>query len=86
LYVTANLTPETNPMYEQPRYHTTAQTIVFFINTTDPSFTPTPAPVEEAEIEAKILSNSELIVAVAVVVCICLVVGLLLKRNHQVKR
>jgi len=86
LYVTTNLTPETNPMYQQPIYHPTAQTIVFFINTTAPSFTPTPTPVEEAGIDSRILSNSELIVAVAVVVCICLVVGLLLKRNHQVKR
>jgi hypothetical protein len=87
LYVTANLTAGTDPMYEQPRYHTTAQAIVFYVNTTDPSFTPAPAPVEEAEIEAKILSNSELIVvAVAVVVCVCLAAGLLLKRNRQVKR
>ena len=39
LYVTANLTSETNPAYEQPRYHTTAQTIVFYIDTTAPKVT-----------------------------------------------
>jgi hypothetical protein len=39
LYVTANLAPEINPMYEQPRYHTTAQTIVFYIDTAAPKVT-----------------------------------------------
>jgi len=36
LYVTTNLTPEVNPMYEQPNYHPTGQTIIFYVDTTAP--------------------------------------------------
>ena len=50
------------------------------------SLTPTPTVIGVGSNDSSILSNSVLIIAVIVVLCVCLVVGLLLKRNHEVKR
>ena len=36
LYVTANLTPDVDPRYGQPNYHSTHQTISFYVDTTPP--------------------------------------------------
>jgi hypothetical protein len=36
LYVTANPTPEVDPRYEQVNYHSTGQTIIFYVDTTAP--------------------------------------------------
>jgi hypothetical protein len=51
-----------------------------------PSSSPTPTPIEVGGNHSSILSNSVLIIAVIVAVGICLVLGFLLKRNHELKR
>jgi hypothetical protein len=45
-----------------------------------------PTPTEVSGNDSSMLSNSEFIIAVIIVIGICLVLGLFLKRRHEVKR
>jgi hypothetical protein len=53
---------------------------------TTSSLIPTPTPIGLGSTDSSTLPNLELMIAVTVVACVCLIVGLLLKRNHVVKR
>jgi hypothetical protein len=70
-------------------------TIFFTINTpsleaspapTTSSLIPTPTAIGLGSTDSSSLPNLELMIAVIVVACVCLIVGLLLKRKHEVKR
>jgi hypothetical protein len=52
---------------------------------TTSSFMPTPTPIGLGSTDSGTLANLELMMAVIVVACVCLIVGLLLKRKHEVK-
>jgi hypothetical protein len=65
---------------------TSSMTYYFSIYDSQLEPSPTPTPIEVGGNHSSILSDSGLIIAVIVAVGICLVLGFLLKRNHELKR